>query len=225
MAGSHGGNLILRNTRTFEVVPKIENGIALPRAKPYPLEKGMMRVFGPEMTFSPDGSTIVGCYPWGGLYFLSVPQCKEVAKYLTKVRGQDFFRPRFSPDGKTLAVHTSVDTWAEKMGKGERFVFTTEVWSIAGTELRKKRFEIPGHHLGMAFTPDGKYLLVGQTEDELRSRIRVWDVAMGREVASWAAAERQDCIRDLVVSPDGSLLVSCGADDHLGEGMGSEEDP
>ena len=39
---------------------------------------------------------------------------------------------------------------------------------------------------------------------------------MGREVASWAAAEKEDCIRDLVVSPDGSLLVSC-ADDHLGK--------
>ncbi|MDY3557346.1 WD40 repeat domain-containing protein [Gemmata sp. JC717] len=188
-----GESLVVRDTTTFERVRDATKD----------------KIFGPYAAFSPDGKWVVGGLPSGDLRFLGVPGWKETT-YATKVPDQGYYQPRYSPDGKSLIVHTMI----RKKDKDNTYVYTVEVWSVSGNELGKKRFEVSGNHGGTAFTPDGKYVLLGEMDLTRKNRVRVWDLGAGREVVSWVASA--GCIRDLVVSPDGNLLVSC-ADDCMGK--------
>jgi WD40 repeat protein len=181
-----GGQLTIRETAKFEVV-----------ATPDKPAK-----FGTLGAFFPDGKTLVGASAHGEVRFLSVSGWKETT-HRTAVPGLEYYSPVVSPDGKTLAVGTLIRA---KAG----FVFTTEVWAVSAPKLEKKRFEVADNHLGMAFTPDGRYLLLGEADAAAGHkllRIRAWDVGSGKEVVSWAAGD--SCIRHLAVSPDGTRLISC----------------
>jgi WD40 repeat protein len=156
---------------------------------------------------APDGKTLVGAV-YKELIFRSVPDGKRIATHRSKVSGQEYFRPKYSPDGKSLVVmgETRVAENPTTMR------YAAEMWSIEGTKLGRKRFEVPGHFCGIAFTPDGKRVLLGEMagpdpEKTGPFRIRVFDVGTGKEVVSWVAATKE-CIRELVISPDGRLVVN-----------------
>jgi WD40 repeat protein len=63
----------------------------------------------------------------------------------------------------------------------------------------------------VAFSPDGKTLASGGWDN----RIKVWDVATGREKATFRGHAEGDWITAVVFSPDGKLLASGSTDDTI----------
>jgi WD40 repeat protein len=87
----------------------------------------------------------------------------------------------FSADGRTL------------FSAGREGV--VRAWSL-GTGKLARSFRISPHQLELAFTPDGRQLLVGSSE------ISLWDVEQGKSVYARAFLGG---VRFLAVSPDGKL--------------------
>jgi WD40 repeat protein len=186
-----GWDLVVRDTAKFAEIGK---------------ETKEAPKIGNTLSLSADGKTVVGAVI-EELVFRSVPEGRRIASYRSKVRGQKYFCPRYSPDGKSLVV-----MGVTRGGEDAPDVRVAEMWSIEGTKLGRKRFEVPGHFCGVGFTPDGKRVLLGEMvgpdpEKGGPYRIRVFDVGTGKEVVSWVAAT-EECIRELVISPDGRLVVN-----------------
>jgi Tol biopolymer transport system component len=96
----------------------------------------------------------------------------------------------FSPDGRLLAVASSLGTYlydAETLAEVRCIQTDTEVLSVA-------------------FSPDGR-LLASRADD---GTVKLWEVATGREVRTLRG--HTDWVRSVAFSPDGRLLAS-GADD------------
>jgi RNA polymerase sigma factor (sigma-70 family) len=124
---------------------------------------------------------------------------------------QDF---QFSPDGKTLATATYSNQRAQD---------STQLWDVASG---KERFRFPIKIFGVisvAFSPDGKRLFAGATDQT----IRVYDLGAGKEMTpplnhehaltslpnGRVPAEAGGYFRTmdhLTFSPDGSILAAAG---------------
>ena len=77
-----------------------------------------------------------------------------------------------------------------------------------GCERRKEIRTLGGHDVGVnsvAFSPDGKSLASGGGDN----RIKLWDVAAGKETASWDHGVGRGLFR-VIYSPDGKTLASAG---------------
>ena len=93
----------------------------------------------------------------------------------------------FSPDGKTLAVGTWVDT--------------IELWDVA-TERRTATLE--GHRswvTSVSFSPDGTLLASGSGD----GTVKLWDVATRQRIATLGHGAEVSAVS---FSPDGTLLAS-----------------
>jgi WD40 repeat protein len=99
-----------------------------------------------------------------------------------------------SPDGKLSAEINPADTVQLKDRKTGKVIHT---WC-----------DTPYPISGVAFSPDGKRLAAAAS-----GRVRVWDVATGKEVDP--APEHRDHIRFMALSPDGKTLVTEGYDPAL----------
>jgi WD40 repeat protein len=82
------------------------------------------------------------------------------------------FRLAFSPDSRKVAIHRFDDLVLVEVATGK------QVWNVK-LGPRKHRSAVPG----LAFTPDGKHLVTSRPDEGL---VRVWTVATGREVRSFA---------------------------------------
>jgi WD40 repeat protein len=138
--------------------------------------------------FSPDGSGLLRIDRLNRLHIRDVRSGKE---RLSLKIGQG--PVALSPDGRKLAV---VENGASNMG-------TVGIWDL---EQQKKL-----HHLeaagrsGLTFSPDSKIFAIGG----LDSRIRLWDVASGKEL--FKAADYKHGVNGLAFSADSSCLVSIGS--------------
>jgi WD40 repeat protein len=106
---------------------------------------------------------------------------KEVAQL--PQGSQSFHSLCFSPDGKTLALGFSDQSYLLDLGTG------------------RVLFRLTGRPLRLAFTPDGK-TLIGTTG----TRLRFWDAANGKELHDRPGEFGYEPA--LAVSPDGRLLAS-----------------
>jgi WD40 repeat protein len=62
---------------------------------------------------------------------------------------------------------------------------------------------------GIAFTPDGKYVVTGSGD----KTVKVWETATGKEFKTFAGpAGHQNLVLSVAVSPDGTLIASGGSD-------------
>ena len=98
-----------------------------------------------------------------------------------------------SPDGRTLAIGTDVNTQVQIL------------------DLRAKRLDEPlsGHTKdvdSLAFSPDGHVLATGSWFD---GTIRLWDVRSGRALGSALRSDAGDPL-DLAFTPDNRLLSAHG---------------
>ncbi|MGI9456332.1 MAG: c-type cytochrome domain-containing protein, partial [Aeoliella sp.] len=103
---------------------------------------------------------------------------------------------KFSPDGTKLAA-----TGGSPARLGE-----VQIWDVASRELE---LSLPVTHdivYGAAWSPDGKLLAFGCTDNT----VRVVDVAASKQVLFQSAPN--DWVLDTVFSADGSHLVSVGRD-------------
>jgi len=103
-------------------------------------------------------------------------------------------RMAVAPDGKTLATGAGNLVALRDPGTG------------------RERSVVPdpskgGSVAGLAFTPDGRKLLIGQAQGpHFPSVARSWDLAAGRESAR--IVTDQDSLRALALSPDGNTLAT-----------------
>jgi RNA polymerase sigma factor (sigma-70 family) len=127
---------------------------------------------------------------------------------------------RFSPDNKLLGLAVFDRYMA---GRSKLAEASTRVWDIAAGKERT-RFPVGKPDFGplsLAFSPDGRRLFVGVTDQT----IRVYDLAAGREVTPplnhehaleaiprWGTARKIDVLDRtmdcLTFSPDGSILAA-----------------
>jgi WD40 repeat protein len=135
------------------------------------------------VSFSPDGTTLASA-SWDTTLKLWDLGTKETVTTL-KGHTNAIWSVAFSPDGKTLATGAAdrtVRLW-EPTPKPETMVFS-------------------GHrrHAGqLAFSPNGKLLASAGVTD---GRVKLWDVASGRDVADLSASGR------VAFAPDGKSIAS-----------------
>ncbi len=113
--------------------------------------------------------------------------------------------PCFCPDGKTLAAsferyenkRDALALWDIASGKRRIVLHAAAVRGYYG----KAYYSIP------AFSPDGRYLAVNLTTDEgQRSQVKIWEVATGKEIASFDTPA-PSAFRPLAFSPDSRRLA------------------
>jgi WD40 repeat protein len=100
---------------------------------------------------------------------------------------------RLLPDGKTLAV-----------GDGP----AVALWEVGSGHSRGRLEGGPGLVLGMAFSPDGRFLATGRTAG---ASPQLWHLASGRVVGQ-IDGRAINRVESLAFSPDGKLLAAGGGD-------------
>jgi WD40 repeat protein len=143
-----------------------------------------------ELAFSLDGRTLAS-ESGDGVTLWDVTARKPRRTIRCKSIGNAF---AFSPDGKVLAVGTSLpDEEAVKL------------YDVATGELRR-RFDSGDREVSaLAFSPDGKILAVARYEHDMQLR----DAATGRVIA---VLEETQFPPSVAFSPDGRILAAGGAD-------------
>lgn len=135
-----------------------------------------------------DGSLCVGILAHADALVFDLPSGEKVRTlhHTTHVR-----RTRFAPAGPLVATAA---------GR------TVYLWEAATGELAWRSRAFRADVLSLAFSPDGRLLFAGARE----GRVRVWDVASGRERADldWKAG----AVHAVAVAPDGATAVAaCGS--------------
>jgi WD40 repeat protein len=165
--------------------------------------------------FSPDGRFLAG--PTG-----SDPKCvgqwdASTGRLLTTVRGHaaEVRVVAFSPSGRQLATAA----WNRKpnqegefaLWEGEEDGRVTPVWLVA----------TPSPVDCLTFSPDGRYLVVGDRGDRppepdraVDGRLVVWDTRTRQPLLAWSAHAGR--VQAVAVSPDGKTVVSVGREPGAG---------
>lgn len=157
---------------------------------------GVRMEFAHAAAFAPDGKTLA--VVWAKNITLLRTDTWATERTVTSA-WTSVLAPLYSPDGKLLVVPES---------KYQPHVTRLGLWD---TTTWKQTHTLPVWSFGRAFTPDGRHLLTGGDDGQ----VRVWDVKTGREVAGWLAATKAGkAVRGLAVSPDGTRVVTC-SDDHV----------
>jgi len=148
---------------------------------------------------SPDHTLLAFGAVNGGIRLWQVPVVQLVADIQAHEQAVQFLA--FSPDGKRL-VSISLD-------RGVR------VWSVPDGALvysltHPEQQAVDLLPLRAAFSPDSKYLAVADA-----TGIELWDMVTGQQVY-FVDSARNNASNALIYSPDGKLLVGCGAQPLVG---------
>lgn len=132
--------------------------------------------------FSPDGMRLASGHENGTIRIWGHPSAKELIRFASHPS-----RIAFTLDGRLVAAEeaTFVGVWDGRTGK---------------PVARLKRDAELTH--SMAFSPDGKRLAVGSSDET----IRVWEVGTGAEIAALKVSDRW--IVNLAFSPDGGTVAA-----------------
>ncbi|HKQ53064.1 MAG TPA: hypothetical protein VJT74_11880 [Pyrinomonadaceae bacterium] len=162
-----------------------------------------------DVAFSPDGTTFVT----GPGNFAQETAARTITFWDAKtyratgkiVSGGSVQRVNFSPDGKSLAVVSYMDTGSET----DKTV--VELWDVQAKRLAAvqpaKDHSIDGSALfvmsQLAFSPDGSRLAT-----ITKQAVEVWDVKTGELVQTLRGHQKE--VTGVWFSPDGRFLVSTG---------------
>jgi WD40 repeat protein len=164
---------------------------------------GTKKILGPgyAMTaFTPDSrqfALTLGDYEsYSGVLKLFDAGGAELAE-VAKIKGEVFTWPRFSPDGKLLAVEQSKGLINQPA--------TLRVWDVASRkELAAFKSGAAAPFLSYAFSPDGKRLAA----TDYNGSVRVWDIASGTPIREKVFNDSR--LSHLAFSPDGRHLAVLG---------------
>jgi WD40 repeat protein len=151
-----------------------------------------------SLAFSPDGRVLAVAGQGRAVRFWDV----ETGTELTGLESgfEVVWCLAFSRAGKLLAVDHS----GRERRRGE-----VTIWDWGG---RRRLITLHGHAAGintLAFAPDGSWLASGDSA----GIVKLWDVTTGQERASLRACENPPGVTAMVISPDGTLLVTAGITD------------
>lgn len=144
------------------------------------------------LAFSPDGSRLVAIGTNGSTGIWEIETGERVLELDPKAGRCDACD--FHPGGKAF-VTTTTDTFC--------------LWQFPSGKLTRS-IRVPGAFLSCPrYAADGKNLMICDS-----SRIRRWEIATGRELASDGDGHRGR-LNDAVVHPNGKLFASAGSDGHV----------
>jgi WD40 repeat protein len=118
------------------------------------------------------------------------------------------FAAAFSKDGKLLASVSSdrtVKLWEVASGKVLRDFPNPDLPAAFPGEPSPSH---PGWVHGVAFTPDGKYVVTGGAAPRYRGYVAVWSAADGKRV--FGGEQDVGPVQALAPLPDGRLVLGCG---------------
>jgi RNA polymerase sigma factor (sigma-70 family) len=150
-----------------------------------------------SLAFTADGKRLLS-YGGDGVRAWDAASGREL-RHLADEPGTRFLWAGFSPDGKLVATTHNGEGGILKAGP-----FT--LWDLASG----KKVKALGNALywAVSFAPDGR--LVGASRcDQV---VETWDVASGKQLASWRAHEGQNSAASLAFLQDGKTLMTASAD-------------
>jgi WD40 repeat protein len=160
------------------------------------------------VAFSPDGTRLAALEECLGAEKEARPKSVitlwDVRARTSRDLAQSLSVPCFSPDGKTLAgsfegyeiKRTALALWDVASGKRKTVLDVAEP-----TSNRKSGYDIP------VFSLDGRYLAVSlRPPNGQPGQVKLWEVATGKEVGSFTAADKLSSFGPLAFSPDGRRL-------------------
>jgi len=147
--------------------------------------------------FSPDGATLASG-AMDGVVRLWNAQSGKLLRQTTN--GDSVLFLNFSPDGKQLAYAGGPRRFEEG-----HYDTSVKIWDLAANRVRV----LAGHRttvMGVAFSPDGKTL----ASCSLDGWVKLWDVAIGRELRGMKAGAGYGMVFTVMFSPDGRKLAVGG---------------
>jgi RNA polymerase sigma factor (sigma-70 family) len=143
------------------------------------------------VTFSPDGKHLLSAAWDGTVRLWDVASGKELKRFDTQGNpGQHVCNVVFLPGGKQF-LWNAVDHEA------------LQIWDVESGQMVKQFGEHPDHVAAVALSPDGKRVLEGNWDADLR----LWDIETGQLVREFEGhTERVYCV---AISPDGKRALSC----------------
>ena len=160
-----------------------------------------------DVTFSPDGKTIVGMSE-AQIIFWDIETAQPIRRFtLPDAR---FYNMALSPDFQTLAINSVKRTgdWQE----GFIYEGFIDFWDVkSGRQKRRIELSVPSvyadsAYVNLIFSPDSQLLL----GTEWSSSIYVWDVQTGERVDSFFAGESRGVAEGIggwAFTPDGETLA------------------
>jgi WD40 repeat protein/predicted Ser/Thr protein kinase len=149
---------------------------------------------------SPDGRTLaMGRWAGESGHWRGHAEVWDVATGQRRQQSPEMPEPAhfvaYSPDGRTVFV------WSKSGEQGGALL-----WNVATEEKpRSLLSSLPTRVHRAAFLPDGRALVLA-CED---GRVRVWDVALDREIDPDRPLMHAGAVRAVTVAPDGRLLSGC----------------
>jgi WD40 repeat protein len=147
-----------------------------------------------SIAFSKDGTSIVTGDDIGKISLWDSKTGKDRLWFDGHFSNCCTYSVAFSPDGKRIASASQDGTarvWEARSGREVCRFCSHRDWVT-----------------GVAFTPDGRYLL--SSGDNWDRTVRLWDLQSGQEVRQFRG--HRSGVQGISVSPDGSRLLSAGAD-------------
>ena len=153
--------------------------------------------------FSPTGEELlVGVNEKPTLKLLNSSTGKEITTYKIDWSIREV---SFSPDGEyalSVSAYEEPSLWHVRSGKLIR-KFNRQ------SGLLSYLFSSSGSWICGSFSPDGKYVLAGTSD----GNIRLWETNTGREV--WSVRTSTEMVNDVVFSSNGRLIVSTSNDSSI----------
>ncbi|MEV6908040.1 hypothetical protein [Amycolatopsis sp. NPDC051071] len=156
-----------------------------------PMSNGMIT----GVPVSPDGRLVAVVGEPGRITLWDLPSRRSIGD----LRGQFGLvtSATFSPDGRRLATATSA---------GELLL-----WDVHGRSLLSTDSDPDGYSVtGLAFSPEGRWLVASSATRARASAVRMWDTTRATPVTTLTTGDGH--IAGVAVSPDGGLIASTGSD-------------
>jgi WD40 repeat protein len=151
-----------------------------------------------SLSYSADGSLLASVFGYPD-YTVQVWRMPEAEK-LRSLRGEQYFKALFSPDGERLATISTTEQYSQSWLPAG----IVRVWNSRDGELL---LELPVEDVAsLAYSPDSAILATGSYDGTLR----LWQASAGQLLASFPAHYQP--VTGLAFSPDGELLASGSQD-------------